>query len=349
MYHSTVSRQADPYVVLGVPRDADAETIKSAYRRQAMQYHPDRNPGDAAAEEKFKELSEAYALLRDPQERARFDRYGRQTPQQRGPTAAGPMSSAGVDWRTVFTEADIPIDWSRHAGVPTTGSAVFDVLFGMMTGFMRRSGLLPGETREVPLPLTLGEAFKGASKRLTVPGPSVCAVCGGTGRARSSQTAAGSSPGPFEVATTTIGSCYACRGQGVRRGTSAVDVRVPARSTNGGKLRLKGLGGPGNPPGDLIAKLTIRLPGTAAVVAGGEVRDTLEVAPWLASSGGSTDYEGVSVKVPPRTSSGKEIRVSGAGLGGKDLVLKVRIDLLGGITRSIGNWLRKLVPGGQGA
>lgn len=349
MYHSSVNGQQDPYVILGVPRDADAETVKSAYRRRAMQYHPDRNPGDAVAEEKFKELSEAYALLRDPEQRARYDRFGRQSMPQRGPAAPGPGSSSGVDWRTVFTEADIPIDWSRHAGVPTTGNAVFDVLFGMVTGFMRRSGMLPGETREVPLPLTLGEAYAGTDKRLTVPGPSVCAVCGGTGRASTGQTATAVSPRPFEVTTTTIGTCYACRGQGVRRGTAAVDVRVPPRSTNGGKLRLKGLGGPGNPPGDLIAKLTIRLPASAAVVAGGEVRDRLDIAPWLASSGGTVDYEGVSVTVPPRTKSGADIRVRGAGLAGKDLVLKARVDLIGGVARSISGWLRKLVPGGLAA
>lgn len=345
MYHSAVNRQADPYQVLGVPRDADAETIKSAYRRQAMQYHPDRNPGDRAAEERFKELSEAYALLRDPAQRARFDRYGSR------PTATqGPAPSGGVDWRTVFTEADIPIDWSKHAGVPTTGNAVFDVLFGMVTGFMRRSGLLPGETREVALPLTLGEAYAGVSKRLSVPGPSVCAVCGGTGRASAGPAVSTASPKPFEasVSTASVGACLACRGQGVRRGTAAVDVKVPARSTNGGRLRLRGLGGPGNPPGDLIARLVVRLPASAQVV-GGEVRDRLDLPPWLASSGGTVEYEGLKVQVPAGTKTGRGIRVSGAGLAGKDLLLTARIDLIGGVVRSVTGWLRKLVPGGLGA
>lgn len=342
MYHDPVSRPKDPYQVLGVPRDADAETIKAAFRRQAMEHHPDRNPGDRAAEERFKELSEAYALLRDPEQRARYDRYG----QQSEPTYSQPPSS-GVDWRTVFTEAEIPIDWGRHAGVPTTGNAVFDVLFGMVTGFMRRSGMLPGETREVVLPLTLGEAYAGTGKRLSVPGPSVCAVCGGSGRAATGP-AVTTSPGPFEAAPRNAQACSACGGQGVRRGGAAVDVKVPARSPDGGRLRLKGLGGPGNPPGDLIARLTVRLPQTASV-SNGTVEDQLDLAPWLAASGGVVDYEGVPVRVPAGTRDGQKLRVTGAGLGGKDLVLLANVDLVAGLIRPVRGWLRKLIPGGLGA
>lgn len=334
-------QSSDPYQVLGVPRDADADTIKTAFRRQAMQYHPDRNPGDRAAEEKFKELSEAYALLRDPAQRQRYDRYG----SQPEPGYVRP-EAGGVDWRTVFTEADIPIDWSRHAGAPTTGNAVFDMLFGMVTGFMRRSGMLPGETREVTLPLTLGEALAGASKRLDVPGPSVCATCGGSGRAEAGPAVA-TSPRPFEapVRTAASGACPSCGGQGVRRGTSAVDVTVPPRSSSGGRLRLRGLGGPGNPPGDLIARLVVRLPASATVV-GGEVRDRLDLTPWAASSGATVDYEGVSVKVAAGTANGRSLRVAGAGIGGKDLVLTANVDVVSGLIRPARAWLRKLFTGG---
>lgn len=333
--------QVDPYQVLGVPRDADADTIKSAFRRQAMQYHPDRNPGDQAAEERFKELSEAYALLRDPAQRANFDRYGHQPSARPAPAAGG-----GVDWRTVFTEAEIPIDWSRYQGAPTTGNAVFDMLFGMVTGFMRRSGMLPGETREVLLPLTLGEAYTGVSKRLSVPGPSVCAACRGSGRAAEGPAVA-TSPQPFEASPPAVaaGTCPACGGQGVRRGSAAVEVTVPPRSGHGSRLRLRGLGGPGNPPGDLYARLAVRLPESAEVV-GGEVRDRLELTPWAAASGAKIDYEGVIVTVPAGTKDGQLIRVKGAGLGGRDLVLSARVDLLGGLVRPARAWLRKLVSGG---
>src|SRR5690554_2585712 len=94
----------NPYEVLGVSRTATDEDIRSAYRRLAMQHHPDRNPGDAAAEERFKSVSEAYATLRDPDARARVDRYGSSAPRPDFNT---------VDWQTVFREADVQVDWDR--------------------------------------------------------------------------------------------------------------------------------------------------------------------------------------------------------------------------------------------
>src|SRR5690606_15700044 len=126
-------------------------------------------------EEKFKELSEAYALLRDPEARQNYDRYGRADPRSyRAP------DPSNVDWQTIFTEAEIPINWGRAGETPRTGNAVFDVLFGVVSGMLRNSGLLPGENREVGLELSLAEAVNGSKRRVRVPGPSVCAVCHGT-------------------------------------------------------------------------------------------------------------------------------------------------------------------------
>src|SRR5690606_7747562 len=154
MYHRRVSNgRRDPYEVIGVSRGADTAEIKNAFRQRAMQYHPDRNPGDKAAEERFKELSEAYALLRDPESRARYDRYGHAV-NGTTPTHA----YTGEQWREMFNEAEIPIDWTRMTSGGSTGNAMFDALFGMVTGMLRGSGLLPGETREVVLDLDLGEA-----------------------------------------------------------------------------------------------------------------------------------------------------------------------------------------------
>ena len=110
----------NPYEVLGLSSSADAAEIKTAYRRLALQYHPDRNPGDKGAEERFKEISEAYATLRDPEARARYDRFGSTRPQ-----ASRPDFNT-VDWQTIFQEADIDIDWSQRNAVPRTGNAVFD-------------------------------------------------------------------------------------------------------------------------------------------------------------------------------------------------------------------------------
>ncbi len=328
----------DPYEVLGVPRDADAEAVKKAFRQRAMQYHPDRNPGDAQAEERFKEVSEAYALLRDPQTRERFDRYGHGVAgTTRTPTYTGEQ------WREMFTEAEVPIDWTRVTGTAGTGNAMFDALFGMVAGMLRSSGLLPGETREVTLDLTLGEAVHGANRRVRVPGPSVCAVCHGSGRVVAEDAVAGTA-GPFS-ANTYDGTCAACNGRGVRRSVAAVDVSVPAGARSTTKLRLRGLGGPGSPPGDLLVDLEVRLPDSAKVV-GRDVHDEIALAPWQASRGGVQNYEGVDVHVPSGANDGQSLLVPGAGLGGGDLHLTVRVDLVGGIARWGRGWLRKLAAGG---
>ena len=113
-----------------------------------MQYHPDRNPGDASAEERFKELSEAYALLRDPDARRNYDTYGRSDPRnyQRPDTSS-------VDWHTIFREADINIDWGARGSVPATGNAVFDMLFGTFRNpkdFAAETGFRPGDSARLP-------------------------------------------------------------------------------------------------------------------------------------------------------------------------------------------------------
>lgn len=336
-------RHLDPYEVLGVPRDADADAIKSAYRRQAMRYHPDRNPGDPEAEERFKQMSEAYALLRDPEARARYDRYGASDPRAYRP------DTSTVDWQTIFREADIPIDWGAHGSIPRTGNAVFDVLFGVMAGMMRGAGLLPGETREVDLGVRLGDLQRGAVLRLHVPGPCVCPTCRGSGRVRGEAVVA-RAPGPFETGSPpseAVAACAACGGRGVRRAGATVEVTVPPGSRAGAKLRLRGLGGPGNPPGDVLARIVPELP-PGARVQGNDVVDELYLTPLEAGREVRTQYQGVDVTVPKGVRDGGTVRVAGAGLGG-DLVLTVRFDLLKGVSRAASAWFRKLARGGTAA
>lgn len=343
-------------------RDADADTIKSAYRRQAMKYHPDRNPGDSAAEEQFKQLSEAYALLRDPQARQNYDRYGRTDPR-----AYRPPDPSSVDWQAIFREAEIPINWGQAGEMPRTGNAVFDMLFGVVSGMLRNSGLFPGETREVGLDLSLSEAVNGANRRVRVPGPSVCAVCRGTGRSGSAgranleagavgqamggdgttrTTVTGPQVGPFGDAAYAT-ACPACGGRGVRRGTALVDVTVPPGTKDSTKLRLKGLGGPGRPPGDLMVDIDVKLPDSARVV-GRDVHDTVTITPFLAQRGGELVYEGLSVAVPAGVKAGGTLKLAGQGIAGGDLLLKLEVDLVGGIGRSVGRFFRKLTDGGPG-
>jgi len=310
----------NPYEVLGVPKGASDDDVKSAFRKLAMRYHPDRNPGDKQAEERFKEISEAYAVLRDPQARARFDRYGT--------TAAAPGSQpdfSGMDWQTIFREADIPINWDQRQGAPRTGNAVFDALFGMMTGMFRNAGLLPGETREMRIGIPLELAREGGQRRLRVPGPSVCPTC------RGQRTLNGA-------------VCPDCGGAGVRGGRAEVDLAIPPRIKSGTRLRLKGLGGPGNPPGDLFVRVSVTPPGNARLQ-GDDVLADVYLTPAEAARGIATRFAGTTVRIPPGTRDGGTVRVSGGGLGSGDLLLSVHHDLWRGLARGASDWLGKLTEG----
>lgn len=309
----------NPYDVLGVARDAEPDEIKAAYRRLALRYHPDRNPGDAAAEERFKEVSEAYATLRDPASRQRYDRYG----------AAGGVQGrpdfSRVDWQTIFQEADLHIDPEQYRGVPRTGNAIFDALFGAVAGMMRTSGLLPGEHRELELAVPVRTAREGGAIRVRVPGPSVCPTCRGAGRA-----------GPDGA------PCGSCGGRGQLRGGGEVEVAVPAGVRDGTKLRLRGLGGPGNPPGDALITVRVQLPEGVRLV-GGELHAEVAVTPLEAGRGVGLELLGTRVRVPPGTRDGQRLRVAGGGLSGGDLVVTVRLDVWRGLWRATRDWFRQRV------
>ena len=314
----------NPYEVLGVERNASADEIKSAYRQLALKYHPDRNAGDPEAEERFKEISEAYATLRDPASRERFDRYGATRPE-----AARPDFTT-VDWQTVFQEADIKVSWDPQSGeVPRTGNLMFDMLFGAMTGMMRSSGLLPGEHRTVNLDLTLEQARAGGERRVRIVGPSVCAECRGSG-------------------VVDMQTCPTCGGQGVLRGGSTVDLRVPAGVRDGVKLRLKGLGGPGRPPGDVLVYVHLRVPNNVRL-AGNDVHVEVSVTPLETSRGRTLNVLGVRVEVPAGTQDGEQLRVSQAGLGTGDLVVTLSESVWRGLWRNITDGLRALFPANEGA
>ena len=310
----------NPYEVLGVPRDAGAEDIKSAYRKLAMRYHPDRNPGDKDAEERFKEISEAYAVLRDPDARERFDRYGTASP-----SPGGQPDFSGVDWQAIFREADIPMNWDQRQGAPRTGNAMFDALFGMMTGMFRNAGLLPGETREIRVTIPFELARSGGQRRVRVPGPSVCTTCHGERVVNGA-------------------ACPDCGGAGVRRGRAEVDVAIPRGVKDATRMRLRGLGGPGNPPGDLFVRVAVALP-DGARMSGNDVLADVHVTPAEAGRGIETRFAGASVRIPAGTRDGGSVRVSGGGLGGGDLVLTVHHDVWRGLARAASDWLGRLTEG----
>lgn len=161
----------NPYEVLGVARDASRDEIKKAYRKQALENHPDRNPNNPQAEARFKAASEAYAILRDPEQRQRFDRYGATTAGAGFPAGAAGTARGYVrpdfnntDWESIFREANVNVQW--RGGAVRTGNVAFDALFSVMNQAMRQSGLLPGDDYTVSLTLSLQEAKKGVTRQV---------------------------------------------------------------------------------------------------------------------------------------------------------------------------------------
>ncbi len=308
----------DYYEVLGVSRNATPEEIKKAYRRLAIQYHPDRNPNDPQAEERFKEISEAYAVLSDPEKREVFDRYG-----------ADGLRGRGFQ----FDPDDIFSQFMDLFG------GAFGDLFGM--GRTRaRSQAGRGRDQQVVLSLSLEEAARGGEHEVTLSreypcqtcggsraapgtGPIVCPVCRGQGRVAHSQ-------GLFTIATTcpqcrgagrVIRSpCPDCRGTGRQHVDERVRVQVPPGVETGNTLRVSGAGGRGR-AGSVSGDLYVVI----------EVRDH----PHLKRQGDDLLYEAsigvpdavlgtrlrvpgvfgqVEVKVPPGTQPGDAIRVAGEGM-----------------------------------
>lgn len=305
----------DPYTVLGVPRDADAETVKRAYRAAALRDHPDRNPGDAGAEERFKSASEAYATLRDPEARRRYDTYA----ATGGGPAGVPRPDFGtVDWRAIFREADVPIDWSRAGGATTTGHVVFDALFQGVARAFRHAGLARGEDREVALRLDLAEAQGGAQRRVHIPGPVACTGCGGAARAGGA-------------------ACATCGGEGVLRAGVEVDVRVPAGVRPGQRLRLQGMGGPGGPPGDAFVVLDVVLP-LGDRLDGRDVRTDVYVSPAEARAGTVVRVHGREVRIEAGARDGQTVVVAGGGLRGGALRATVRVDPWRALARDALRW-----------
>ena len=244
----------DYYEVLGIPRGADDQQIKSAYRKLALKYHPDRNPGDTRAEERFKEAAEAYAVLADADKRARYDQFGHAGVGRGG----GPQ---GFD-PTIFGD--------------------FSDILGDFFGFggeRRRGGPRRGADLRYDLQLEFADAAAGVETVIQIPRLEACDRCGGTGSAGRGLAACSEcggrgqvryQQGPFTVART-CGACggrgqvirdpcVACRGQGRSERERKLTVKVPAGIATGQQLRLHGEGEHGThggPPGDLFVVIRV--------------------------------------------------------------------------------------------
>ncbi len=306
------------YEVLGVERDADGETIKKAYRRLALKYHPDRNPGDKEAEERFKECAEAYEVLRDPERRRAYDLYGHE-----GLRSTGFQGFGGVN--DIFSAF----------------SDIFEGFFGFGGAGGRPGGPRQGRDLRYDLEISLEEAAQG--KQVTFPvgrelacqacqgrgqrggeEPPICRTCGGQGQVVRSQ-------GFFRLATTcpTCGGqgravtdpCPQCSGRGRTYQEKELTVRVPAGITHGQKLRMRGEGeggALGGPPGDLYVVVHVR-PHPVFERNGDDLYRRLEVSMVQAALGRTVMVDSlvdgpVELNLPAGAQTGDLVRLKGLGM-----------------------------------
>ena len=312
----------DYYATLGVGRAASAEDLKKAYRKLAMQYHPDRNPGDKKAESRFKDINEAYEVLRDEQKRASYDRFGHAA-FEGGMGGPGP-GAPGFDF---------------GGGI----GDIFDQMFGEFMGGGRRGGRGPrtGADVRASVEIDLTEAFAGTKVSLHVPTRVVCEACKGTGsesKDRGSETCptcggAGkvrAQQGFFLIERTcpTCGGqghvirnpCRICHGAGTVQRERTLAVQIPAGVEDGTRIRLASegeSGGAGVPPGDLYVHVAIR-PHPIFQREGANVFCRVPLRMTQAALGGeievpSIDGSRARVKIPPGTQTGEQFRLRGKG------------------------------------
>ncbi len=313
----------DYHEILGVERNVDEKTLKSAFRKLAMKYHPDRNPGDAEAELRFKELNEAYQVLSDSQSRAAYDRFGHEAFAQGG--AGGPGGPGfGNDFSDFMSD-------------------IFENFFGETRG--RRGGGRGGRERGADLrynlEIDLEDAFNGKTESVTIPTsvacdacsgtgakpgskPRGCPTCGGIGRVRAQQgffTIERTCPNCHGRGEVIDDPCDSCGGSGRVTRERTLTVNIPAGVEDGTRIRLAGEGEAGlrgGPAGDLYIFLSIK-PHAFFQRDGADLFSRVPISMVTAALGGefttpTIDGSDAKVKIPAGTQTGKQFRLRGKGM-----------------------------------
>lgn len=308
----------DYYEVLGVAKNASEDELKKAYRKLAMKYHPDRNPDDKEAEEKFKEAKEAYEMLSDAQKRAAYDRYGH--------AGVDPSSAAGAAGGAGFADA-------------------FGDIFGEIFGGGRRGGgpqVYRGADLKYSMEITLEQAAKGFDTEIRVPSWDHCEACDGTGakpgtKPKTCHTCGGSGAvrmqqGFFSVQQTCPtchgtgkvipDPCKSCDGVGRVRRNKTLQVKIPAGIDDGMRIRSSGNGEPGingGPPGDLYVEIRLK-EHPIFQRDGDDLHCELPIQFATAALGGEVEVPTLggkaSIEIPEGTQTGKTFRLRGKGIQG---------------------------------
>ena len=314
----------DYYSVLGVKRDAPEKEIRTAYRKLARKHHPDVNPGDKASEAKFKEINNAYEVLKDPEKRKKYDKYGdrwemadqiEEMQRQRG--THDYFRSAGGGARTSTT------DGFTFEDLDLGGSDLNDILGGLFGGRGRGRPAQPrarrGEDLEHPVEITLEEAYNGTTRMVALQTPETCTTCEGTGRLAGQ-------------------ACPTCDGLGSIIKTKRLEVKVPPGVDTGSRVRVAGQGHPGaggGATGDMILLVTVR-PHERFERKGADLYVDVPVPLTDAILGGEVEVPTLKgtklhLKVPAGTQNGRSIRLAGQGMpragGGGDLYARVKVVL----------------------
>jgi molecular chaperone DnaJ len=337
---ATTAKQ-DYYDLLGVPRKATAKELRAAYRKLARKYHPDLNPGDKSAEEKFKQIQEAYDTLSDSKKRQMYDQFGFNVPGQGGAPGAGYGGGAPPD--------DIHFDFGGFdfgggAGTGpggTGGGASFRDLFSQ---FFRGASAAqatnerePGDDLEYQIDITFAEAMRGTVKKLSFTRLDVCNVCHGTGVAPgdekvcptcggSGQVTQTSGKMRFQITCSRCGGtgklhtvCRNCGGEGRVAKMETLDVRIPPGAQTGSRVRVAGRGNAGlhgGPPGDLYIVMRVE-PHPFFERRGDDLFTVVPITVPEASLGAKVEVPTIDgraqVRIPPGTNSGKKLRLREKG------------------------------------